>query len=572
MKHYYTTDKTGDTVEVDPADAKQLVASGKKQPSDFDIEDDGQTDTNAPQPVSLGAAADTVVQGTNRSGLPAVDVNSSEGQARIAAYYAAHPDKAAIAKQEYGMGDPFAGINSLAQGARAVLGTPISLASSLVSGTQAMGDYDAATQPGTSRLGVGIEAAKDQYPAAQANAQTGTGVEGVLSDPTNLLAALPGGLVAKGLSRILPEAAKAGKLGYATKVLGGTLEGAGTATASGALDPSTTVGPLTPIAGGILGGSAPAVGQVVSNFGLKHYPNADYMVEGFGEHTKPSGVGTLTPEQLAQQLNSVSFPYTLSKQRAANTARLGVLGEQYEKAYQQIPETGTIGTSAALPTAFDAIVTAQPNTGLLHGQEPTTVDRLLRPRGLPSVADLANDAHLARIQNGPSYSPSTAAVNRQLDAKLADLEENLKLQRPARTISVGLSSMPLVSAKDFGKLRNKYTSQYGPGDPDIVAKKVADELMHTAIVSRLAQEYPPYADYLAKQGTNAAYKQAKTMQHYLDANAPNPRGLSRALPGVFNTYMVPTMMYKAGSGSANGRLSRSVLPITRGIFAPSNDQ
>lgn len=39
-KRYYTTTKTGEEVEVDEALAKQLVAQGKKQPSDFQIEED----------------------------------------------------------------------------------------------------------------------------------------------------------------------------------------------------------------------------------------------------------------------------------------------------------------------------------------------------------------------------------------------------------------------------------------------------------------------------------------------------------------------------------------------------
>ncbi len=47
-KRYFTTDKIGDTVEVDQELARQLVAQGKKTPADFEIEDDGQPAAPAP--------------------------------------------------------------------------------------------------------------------------------------------------------------------------------------------------------------------------------------------------------------------------------------------------------------------------------------------------------------------------------------------------------------------------------------------------------------------------------------------------------------------------------------------
>lgn len=47
-KRYFTTDKTGDTVEVDQELARQLVAQGKKTHADFEIEDDGQPAAPAP--------------------------------------------------------------------------------------------------------------------------------------------------------------------------------------------------------------------------------------------------------------------------------------------------------------------------------------------------------------------------------------------------------------------------------------------------------------------------------------------------------------------------------------------
>lgn len=70
MKRYYTTDKNGDSVEVDQATARELVRIGKKRPEDFEVEDVPDAVPQEPKAQEVSSAEKSVVVESAKSAAP----------------------------------------------------------------------------------------------------------------------------------------------------------------------------------------------------------------------------------------------------------------------------------------------------------------------------------------------------------------------------------------------------------------------------------------------------------------------------------------------------------------------
>lgn len=433
-----------------------------------------------------------------------------------------------------------------------------------------------------------VEGAESSAKAVYDDAISGKGLAGAVADPTNALFFIPGVGEANALKGVkyIPEGA--GKvLGFAgAKEIPSTLGtgltqaaiGAGATAASEALNPSSKVDLGDMAQGAALGGSLGLVGSGIKNAAIKHYPNADVMTT-----TPNSGMTPVTNEDIYAQMQSTKFPYAYNQQlEAARNNRLKV-GEDYSKAYGEIPErlpqlknsgfkleelpTDKPATAERRKEAFRQIAQASVDNPVnlsdfarakaLHqemfnrpGLNPAPIEQYIGTEKDPIFKNMVELEHLKRIKGAIPYGPTKHEVDLQLKRKLSDLQTNLELQPKYGIKGLGrilYSDPALIKAQDFGKLRNKNTSQYGVGDPNAMAKKVADAIMHTAIVDRLSEMYPEYKDYLKSHNTNVRYAKAKTIEHYAEKGAPNPRGLSRALPAIGNNYVIPTIAAKIGA-------------------------
>lgn len=225
--------------------------------------------TQSQQPIPLSPAPTTVVQGVNRSGKPAVDINSPEGQARITA-------------QEQGMGDPFANVtlSDVGKALRYPLGGMVGLA----------GMAKGAVTPGETALGTGNE-----WLQKGLNNQ---GWQGVASDPINLTLAIPG----------LPEASILAKSKIAKGLLSagqGIIEGAGLSAADQALNNGNIQGTPT-LVSGLIGGVSRPIGNFIGSEANKY--NAakaadkatDPLYENIAQAIKDKDITKV--DQLAKQL------------------------------------------------------------------------------------------------------------------------------------------------------------------------------------------------------------------------------------------------------------------------------
>lgn len=99
------------------------------------------------------------------------------------------------------------------------------------------------------------------------------------------------------------------------------------------------------------------------------------------------------------------------------------------------------------------------------------------------------------------------------------------------------------SVKDLADQRHAVRLQYKPtSNPERVGVE-ADDAVHEAISSRL-NEIPGYEEAAAPYSKQ--YAIARGLTPYIQGEAPNPRGLARQIPAMFNTYWGPGDLYKLG--------------------------
>lgn len=616
MKHYYTNDPSGTEVEVSPGLAKQLVQAGKKQASDFSVEDDGQDTATTPAATTSPAAP----QGTGYNYVKPEDYQDLYANAREVGYSGLDANQKALFDQAYPSSKAAAHgmsldavhnvtdqgavnnpqlqhpsvMDKIGEALRVPLGTIAAAGAGTLAGANAA--YEA---PWGNKLGAYWDAANLQTEDSMNKAIHGEGIEGMIADPANLLA---GGLGKVGeFASKIPLVSKIPIVGkYIPGAVGAAAEGAVQGTASNLLNPSEQLTYETPLISGLVGGGLSTGGQIAKDVGVQFMPNRG----GYATYLNRHGQGEDAVNQnIANLYDQTSFPITQSKLQATNEANRVAAAEGMNQALdtrlgdQPVPTPDAFnGAGAVFNQPQPAETFVAPQTGVSP--------RLYNNMGEQSAAayphanggqqgwfsdneweNLRQAAHKQYEQNtiNNPTAPPLAEVKKAIDARIDDIKAKAQLRPaavPEGSVVVGkidpatgtIQTVPLPavrSVQDVSRQKHVVTSQFRPtNNPERVGME-ADDVVHEAINQRLNQ-IPGYKEAAAPYSKQ--YAIAKGLGKSIELKPDVPTGWARWAPHIFNTYSGAPNIYKLGSALTSGTPNRLISGIVGNLGTNPEEQ